>query len=229
MIVVKRKPVNEIKEYIKEYKNILIIGCGTCAAVCLEGGEKEAAELKGLLNLLFKIENKNIKAYCSSSVRLCEPEFVNQIKLDCNEFTPDAVVSLGCGAGVQMVSDIFEGIPVFPGINTTFLGTNDELGVFSEKCQGCGECVLDKTCSICPVSRCSKSIMNGPCGGSSDGKCEVDDSIECAWQLIYDRLKSMDMLEKMLEVIPAKDWRTSRDGGVRKMIKEEAVIDKNKE
>ncbi|MCF7790760.1 MAG: methylenetetrahydrofolate reductase C-terminal domain-containing protein [Victivallales bacterium] len=228
MIVVKRKPIKEILEFVKNSKNILIAGCGTCAAVCLEGGEKEAAEIKGLLNLHFKNEDKNISALCDSAVRLCDPEFVKDIKLKCNVL-PDVIISLGCGAGVQMVSDIFESVPVFPGINTTFLGTNDELGVFSEKCQGCGECILDKTGGICPVSRCSKSLLNGPCGGSSDGKCEVDDTIDCAWQLIFDRLKTMNMLDKMQEIIPVKDWRTSRDGGVRAMVKEEAVIDKNEE
>lgn len=226
MIVVKRKSIDEIKKNLDPYTNIAIFGCGTCAAVCLEGGEKEANEICELLKLSNKKNKKKVNVISDSSVRLCDVEFVQELKR--KFYNVDAILSLGCGAGIQMVSDAFEGIPVYPGVNTMFLGTNDKLGEFSEKCLGCGECVLDKTGGICPVSRCSKNLLNGPCGGSEDGKCEVNSDIQCAWQLIYDRMIQLNRLEELENIIPVKDWTSARDGGPRKMIKEEVIIKDDK-
>ena len=223
MIVVKRKPIAEIKNNLNKHKNIVVFGCGTCASVCLEGGEKEAKEVCELLKLAYKKENKEVQIKFESATRLCEEEFVRELNVKFND--ADAVLSLGCGAGIQLVSDVFNGVNVYPGVNTTFLGTNDKLGQFSEKCLSCGDCILDKTGGICPISRCSKNILNGPCGGSEDGKCEVDPETDCAWQLIYDRMKILGRLHELEEIIPLKDWATSRDGGPRKMNKEEVIIE----
>lgn len=222
MIVVKRKPIDEIKNRLSAHKNIVIFGCGTCASVCLEGGEKEAKEICGLLNLSYKKENKDIKIRYESASRLCEEEFVRELKVKFLDV--DAVLSLGCGAGIQLVADVFEKVVVYPGVNTQFIGTNDSLGEFSEKCISCGDCILDKTGGICPISRCSKNILNGPCGGSADGKCEIDPDTECAWQLIYDRMKTLGRLDELEEIILPKNWSSSRDGGPRKLMKNEVII-----
>ena len=133
----------------------------------------------------------------------------------------DVVLSLGCGIGVQAIAEHFPDTWVVPGLNTTFLGLPSEQGVWAERCAACGDCVLGLTGGICPIARCSKSLLNGPCGGSEDGHCEIDPDTDCAWQLIYDRLISKNKLDLLLELQPTKDWRTSRDGGPRKIIRED--------
>ena len=112
-------------------------------------------------------------------------------------------------------------VPVVPAVNTTFLGAALEQGVWAERCQGCGDCVLEITGGICPIARCSKSLLNGPCGGSSEGKCEIDPEVDCGWQLIYDRLSALGKLENLNRMLPARDWSTSRDGGPRRRVVEE--------
>jgi hypothetical protein len=109
-------------------------------------------------------------------------------------------------------------VPVYPGQNTVFIGSQErESGTLYEKCSACGNCILDRTFGICPVTRCSKSLLNGPCGGSKDGKCEVNKEIDCAWQLIYDRAKKVGRLDVFEEIEEARDWSTSWHGGLRKI------------
>ncbi|MBF0101486.1 MAG: methylenetetrahydrofolate reductase C-terminal domain-containing protein, partial [Desulfobacterales bacterium] len=134
------------------------------------------------------------------------------------------VLSLACGAGVQAIVRLFPKSPVLPGINTTFIGIQESHGVFIEECQGCGNCGLATFGGICPVTRCSKKLLNGPCGGSKDGKCEVSKDIDCAWQLIIDRLKTLGQLDNLKKYIPPKNWRTSISGGPRKLIREDHII-----
>jgi len=108
-----------------------------------------------------------------------------------------------------------------PGLNTSFLGLPEKQGVWAERCAACGNCILDKTAGICPIARCAKSLLNGPCGGSQGGRCEIDPQVECAWQLIYDRLQAREELELLEEIIPPRDWSTNRDGGPRRIIRED--------
>ena len=113
---------------------------------------------------------------------------------------------------------------VFPAVNTKFMGASERQGVWAERCQGCGDCILGLTGGICPVARCSKRLFNGPCGGSTNGKCEIDSNVDCAWQLIWDRLKALGLEKRYEEIMPAKDWRSSRDGGPRKIIREDLFV-----
>jgi len=134
----------------------------------------------------------------------------------------DAIVSLACGVGVNFMSERAKKIlPVFPGVNTIAMSTCEELGVWGERCAGCGQCILDKTGGICPVARCAKTIMNGPCGGTKDGMCEIGNNTPCAWYLIVERMKKLGQLEKLEEILPPKDWRPARDGGPRKLVLED--------
>jgi hypothetical protein len=110
---------------------------------------------------------------------------------------------------------------VYPGVNTKFLGGTNEPGLWTENCQSCGDCILDRTGGICPIARCSKSLLNGPCGGSQNGKCEIDKDIDCAWQLIYDQMKGLGRLDDLLKIEPIKDWSKNRDGGPRKVVRED--------
>ena len=123
------------------------------------------------------------------------------------------------------MAEMFKTKLVLPGVNTSFIGVARDVRYWTEMCQGCGNCILEKTGGVCPVARCSKSHFNGPCGGSSNGKCEVDPSIDCGWQLIYDRLKSLNQLHRLYEIIPPRDWSTSRDGGPRKLRRTDVVTE----
>ncbi len=136
----------------------------------------------------------------------------------------DAVVSIACGAGVQFMAEKYRKTPILPGINTNFIGVTEEQGVWVERCQACGDCKLHLTGGICPITRCAKSLLNGPCGGSTNGKCEVDHDTDCGWQLIYEVLKEQGSLEKMEVILPINDWTTSRDGGLRKIIREDLKL-----
>ena len=216
MIVGERKPVTEIIDNLKGYRKILVLACGTCVTVCMSGGEKEAQELASLLRL------KGFQAQVQTVERQCETEFNLQLQAGIHSF--EAVVSLACGIGAQVLADCFPGVPVFPGLNTTFMGAPVEQGIWEERCSGCGDCLVHLFGNVCPITRCAKSLLNGPCGGSRGGKCEVKPERDCAWQLIYDRMKSQGKLESLLEVQPPKNWSFSRYGGQRKMIREDVKL-----
>lgn len=222
MIVAERKTIEEIKQYIARYKNILITGCGACVTVCFAGGEKEVGILASQLRLLCKKEGKETNIIEQTVKRQCEKEF--SMELENNIEKADAVICLACGAGVQFIAKYFPSKPVFPGVNTKFLGGTDEPGLWTESCQSCGDCILDKTGGICPVARCSKSLLNGPCGGSQNGKCEIDKELDCAWQMIYDRMKLLGRDNELETTQPIKDWSKSRDGGPRKVVREDLKI-----
>jgi ferredoxin len=217
MIVGKQKPLEQIWEMIKGYKKVLVFGCNTCVAVCHEGGNKEAEILGSLLRMKATQEGVDLEIVSSGIERQCEHEFYDSAREAIE--AADAVLSIACGAGVQFTSEKWPAKIVLPGLNTTFIGVVDEPGVFSERCQMCGDCILHLTGGVCPIARCSKSIMNGPCGGSQDGRCEINADVPCGWQLIYDRLKAQGRLELLEEVIPPKDWKSGRDGGPRKQTR----------
>ena len=222
MIVAERKPLAEILANVRDVQNLLIAGCNTCVAVCLAGGEKEVAVLASAIRLGLRDDNPTIQVTERCVERQCEEEFNEALAGDIAQH--DVVLSMACGVGVQTLVEQFPDAIVYPALNTTFMGRPEELGVWSERCIGCGNCVLDKFGGICPITRCSKSLLNGPCGGSENGKCEVDpDNIDCAWQLIYDRLARIGQLDRLLEVEPARDWSTSSHGGPRKVVRKDMV------
>lgn len=219
MIVAEQKALEQIQEMIAPYGNVLVVGCGTCVTVCFAGGEKEVGILASTLRMAGKVNGADRRIEEATILRQCEWEYIEPLKQRVPEF--DAVLSLGCGVGVQAIAEVFPTVPVLPGLNTSFMGLPVEPGVWAERCAGCGNCLLDKYGGICPIARCSKSIMNGPCGGSSKGKCEIDSSVDCGWQLVYDRLKARGELWRLEEIVEPKDWRTSRDGGPRKIVRED--------
>lgn len=225
MIVAEQKSFEEILNSIKNFENILVLGCGTCVTVCMAGGEKEVGILAKQLKLAAKNENMQLNIQEHTITRQCDKEFFDENTAK-KIREADVVLSLGCGVGVQYLVEVFPEAVVRPGLNTKFFGANIQQGIWAERCAGCGECVLDKFEGICPVARCSKSLLNGPCGGSSNGMCEVDpENIECGWQLIYDRLKALNKLDNLIENQPPKDWSTNRDGGPRRVAREDVMFD----
>jgi hypothetical protein len=219
MIVAEQKPLAEIKGLVGHAKNVLVVGCGTCVTVCFAGGAREAAILSASLRMNSALEG-NLKNVTDATVqRQCEWEYLDEIAEQVK--SADLVVSLGCGVGVQAIAEHFPEAWVVPGLNTKFMGLPTEQGIWAERCAACGDCLLGLTGGICPIARCSKSLLNGPCGGSEDGHCEVSPEIPCAWQLIYDRLSSLNKLEVLFDLQPPKNWRSSRDGGPRRIVRED--------
>ncbi len=219
MIIAEQKSLEEVKALIGDAENVLVVGCGTCVTVCFAGGAREAAITSTSLRMTTKLDG-NQKAVRDVIVqRQCEWEYLDQIKDQVEE--ADIILSLGCGIGVQAMVEHFPSAWVVPGLNTSFLGMPTEQGVWAERCAACGDCILGLTGGICPIARCSKSLLNGPCGGSEDGHCEIDPEVDCAWQLIIDRLSSQDKLNVLLDLQPPKNWQTSRDGGPRKIVRED--------
>jgi ferredoxin len=223
LIIAERKPLKEIKSFMENYRKILLVGCGTCTTVCLAGGETEIKVVAAGLRIGFLKEDKEIEILEDCITRQCEPEFVTKIVDRVREENLEAVLSLGCGVGVNFLADKLETVPVFPGVNTEFFGAAVEPGVWIEMCAGCGNCILHLTGGICPVARCSKSILNGPCGGSKEGKCEISPDVDCAWHLIVERMKKIGTLDRLGEIVPPRDWSTSHHGGPRRVIHEKIL------
>ena len=219
MIVADKKPIEEIIEEIKDRKNILILGCNECVTVCEAGGQKEAGILASALRMYFLNQGKEVKIDEVTLERQCDHEYLEEIRDSIDQY--DAVVSLACGVGVQFMAEKYRTTPVYPGVNTCFLGATEERGLWTERCQACGSCLLATTGGICPIARCAKRLLNGPCGGSTAGKCEINQEVDCAWQLIVDRLKALEKMEDYEKLAPIKDWSTDRAGGPRKVKRED--------
>jgi ferredoxin len=219
MIVADKKPIEEIIEDVKDHEKLLILGCNECVTVCEAGGKKEVGILASALRMYFLNQGKEMKIDERTLERQCDHEYLEEIRNDVDQY--DAIVSIACGVGVQFTAEKYLSTPVYPGVNTCFMGATEERGLWTERCQGCGQCILSRTGGICPVSRCAKRVMNGPCGGSSAGMCEINKELVCAWQLIVERLKALDRFEEYEELSPIKDWSTDRAGGPRKVVRED--------
>jgi len=220
MIVGEQKPLEEIWEMIKGHKKVLVFGCNTCVAVCQQGGNKEAEILASLLRMKATQEGLNIEIANSGIERQCEHEFFEKAEKEIQG--AEAILSTACGIGVQFMSEKYPK-PIYPGLNTTFLGAVEKFGLYTERCQACGQCILGQTAGICPIARCAKRLLNGPCGGSTKGSCEINKDVPCAWQLIVDRLKLLGKIDDYEKLAPIKDWSKDRAGGPRKLVREDLV------
>ena len=222
MIVAKNKPIEEIIEEVKDFEKLLIAGCNECVTVCESGGKKEVAVLATALRMYFMNQGKKVMIDEVTLERQCDHEYLEEIRNRIGQY--DAVISLACGVGVQFMAEKYFQTTVLPGVDTCFMGVTEERGVWTERCQGCGQCMLAKTGGICPVSRCAKRLFNGPCGGSTKGHCEIDKDLVCGWQVIVDRLKELNQLKDYEKITPIKDWSTERAGGPRKVVREDVQL-----
>lgn len=219
MILAERKPIEDILSYLGEARRVLLVGCHGCVTVCGAGGQKEVDLLADVLELARKSRGQAIEIGRMTLERQCDPEFLTEMLDEAKKF--DVVLSLACGAGVQLVAEKAGGLRVLPALNTTSIGVAEQKGQWGERCQACGDCKLHLTGGICPVTRCSKSLLNGPCGGSSDGLCEIGNGSRCGWQLIIDRLEATGCLDQYETILEPADWSKSRDGGPRKLVRED--------
>ena len=221
MIVAEPKPVKEILEMVQDLKKILIIGCKGCVSVCNVGGAKEVGVLASTIKIARKKSGSPMEVDEFLLERQCDPEYVDEVKEIIGQY--DAVISIACGVGPQFLSERYPQMRVLPGVNTQFMGGAIAHGIWSERCAGCGQCVIHLFGGICPIARCSKSLLNGPCGGSDHGKCEISKEVDCIWDIIVRKMMEQDRLGELLAFKPPKSWMTARDGGPRKMIREELV------
>lgn len=221
MIVADRKSLPEILAMVEDNKKILIAGCKGCVTVCNVGGLKEVEILAASMQIARKKEGNDIDIDINVLERQCDIEYVEGISETVGDY--DAVISLACGVGPQFLSEMYKDQTFYPGVNTTFFGGATEHGVWEERCAGCGTCGIHKFGGLCPVARCAKSLLHGPCGGSSDGKCEISKDTECIWDSIVNKKMEAGQLEDLLGVKELKNWKTARDGGPRKSIREELI------
>jgi ferredoxin len=219
MVIGDRKPFEEIMKMIEGHKKIMVLGCGGCVTVCLTGGEDEVRVLSSQIRMAREKEGNPIEIVERTIERQCDPEYLDMVAEQAKDV--EAILSMACGAGVNFMADKYANAPIYPALNTTFVGGSVKEGYYVERCQTCGECKLFYTGGICPIARCSKSLLNGPCGGSTDGKCEIDPEVDCAWQLIIDRLENLGLMDRYEDFQEISDWRTNRDGGPRKMVRED--------
>ncbi len=203
MIVSENKPMEEILGFLKNSEKVVLIGCNECAATCKSGGEEEVLKMKEVL----ESEGKTVLGYTllepACNLLKCKKD-LKVLKAELND--ADAVLSMACGDGTQTIVKNLKKTPVYPANNTLFIGETKRVGEFEETCKACGECELAWSGGICPVTICAKGLINGPCGGAKDGKCEVSSENDCAWILIYNRLKEINQLENMTEIRPMKDY-----------------------
>ncbi len=200
MIITKKKPDEEIEEMTKPFGKLFVVGCGTCSTSCQTGGEEQVAEM---------VEKLGDKVIGSAMVE--EPCDLRINRRDLKKHRDaikeaEAIVVMSCGVGVQTVGD-YSGKIVLPASDTVFIGETERIGKFYDRCKACGECILDETGGICPITRCPKSLLNGPCGGQVEGKCEVGEyKDDCAWVLIWERLKEQDRLDLFMKFRPPRDY-----------------------
>jgi ferredoxin len=222
MIVASPKSITELKGIIEGHRKVLFAGCGTCVTVCLAGGEREVSISSYAVRMARKLDHSPVEISQVTIERQCENEFLKDLAEPAAKV--EAIVSFGCGAGVQAIAERFPDKPVYAALNTQFLGVLEEQAIWTEKCLGCGDCMLAHFGGICPVTRCAKRLLNGPCGGSTESQCEVDAERPCAWQLIYARLERIGQIERLEKVVPPKDWSTAWYSGARKIVRKEHQV-----
>jgi ferredoxin len=204
MIVAEKKPLDQIEAMLEGFERILVVGCGTCVAVCMAGGEKEVELLAAELRMKDKLANRQRTIDEITVTRQCDKEYLETLAKHVDRY--DALLSTACGAGVQFLAERYDDKIVLPALNTLFIGVAEGAGVWSQRCMACEQCVLDQTGGICPMTICAKNLLNGPCGGTDHGKCEVDSEKDCAWTLIYNKLKKLGRLDLMRKIQPPKDY-----------------------
>ncbi len=205
MIVTELKPLDEILDSISPYHKVLIAGCDGCTQP--PRGLREAETLSRLLELAGKQKGKDFDFKVTTVVKQCDSVLTTSA-LEPQIEGMEAVLSLACGIGPQMVAELFPDLPVIPAQNTHFMGEEKrEESILLENCSACGDCILALTGGICPITRCAKGLLNGACGGARDGKCEMDPERDCAWELIFERLERLGKLDRLKEYRPPRNYQ----------------------
>ncbi len=209
MIISEQKPKEELLQALEGSNRVFLVGCAACATVCKAGGEEEVFRLQEWLGTVGReVTGSMIIDEACHIMRAGRDLRAHRLQVE----EADAVLVLACGAGIQSVSAGTEK-RVIGGLNSLFLGNIRRFGQFEERCSLCGECILNETAGICPVTTCAKGLLNGPCGGMEDGRCEADRELDCAWHLIFERLKRQRCPGVFARIVPAKNWGKVRKPG----------------
>lgn len=204
MIISKKKDFQELMKNTERYKSFFLIGCSECASLCGTGGDPEIKEMTEAVKGHGKNVTGGFVAKTGCQVLGTKVE-LKKYKQEVDD--ADCILVMSCGAGTQAAVELYEDKAVYPTNDSLFLGNMTRFQMFDERCSLCGECIIDKTGGICPVTTCPKGLLNGPCGGCKDGRCEVSPDIKCAWVNIYERMKRLDRLQELCETtLEAKDW-----------------------
>jgi ferredoxin len=198
--ITKQKSPDEIQQSLKGLDRVFIIGCGTCTSMTKTGGIDQVVEMKEYLQELGKRVTgwTVIPTACDDMTEVAMKENEPAIR------GADCILSLSCALGVHRMT-LYINKPIIPAVDTLFIAVEDSPGYFREACAQCGQCLLGETAGICPITACHKGLVNGPCGGTNNGKCEVDREKDCAWTLIYQRLKEQDRLDLMRKYQPPRN------------------------
>jgi hypothetical protein len=211
MIITAQKKFDDIKGMLGDAKSVYLVGCSLCSTTCKTGGEKELeAMAEDLVKAGYKVSGQKVLDPACNMLDV--KRFAREQKNELGESA--AVLCFTCGGGTQAVAEIITDIRVMPAADTLFQGEITKVSLndrqFEQKCSLCGECTLMDTAAICPVTRCPKGLMNGPCGGIKNGKCEVNNEIDCAWLKIYEKMKKTGQTEKLRNIVPPKDHRKGK-------------------
>jgi hypothetical protein len=200
--ITRQKPFDEIKEQLANLDRLFIIGCGTCTTMTHTGGMDEVLEMRDRLQELGKRVSgwMVIPTACDEMTEVALKE--NSRAID----DANCILAMPCALGVQRISSYINK-PVIPALDTLFIGLEETPGNFHEVCSQCGQCIIGETAGICPITACHKGLVNGPCGGTNNGKCEVDPEKDCAWTLIYERLKAQGRLDLMKKYHPPHNFQ----------------------
>jgi hypothetical protein len=220
MIVARPKAPAVLLDVVMGRKTVLVAGCQVCMAVCRAGGEKEVGILAALLEIGAKRRGVSLAVLRATVPRQCDPGFL--APLDRLMERAEVCISLACGVGVQYMAERYPAKRVIPGVDTVFAGGSPVAGVWEERCRMCGDCLLAETGGICPHARCAKGLLNGPCGGSAGGCCEIDADMPCAWHLIYERLTAQGRLAELEIIQPPKNW-SAAGMGMQSVVREELL------
>ena len=210
MVITEQKEFDEILHSLEGHERVFLLGCGICATTWSTGGEKEVCEMAARLTEA----GKECTGWLVTEEATCDVRTTRLLlKRNKEQVGPaDALLVLACGAGVQTVASLADA-PVYPALNTLFLARLQNLSVCDERCRLCGACILADTAAICPITLCPKGLMNGPCGGYEDGKCEVDRERDCDWVAIYERMETLGQQKRFTVIHEPKDWRADRHPG----------------
>ncbi len=200
--ITRQKPFDEIKQQLANFDRLFIIGCGTCTTMTKTGGVDQVLEMKERLQQLGKRVSgwTVIPTACDEMTEVAMKE--NSQALE----NASCILAMPCALGVHRIS-LYIDRPIIPALDTLFIGVEDTPGYFREVCAQCGQCVLGETAGICPITACHKGLVNGPCGGTNNGKCEVDKEKDCAWTLIYQRLNKQGRLDLMRKYYPPRNFQ----------------------
>lgn len=217
--ITRQKSPEEIDALLDGIERVFIVGCGTCVTMCRTGGIQEVGEMAHRLGERGKFVTGTVVLPVA-----CDQMTEETLRKKEEEIShAEVILIMTCAFGVQTVANQVER-PVIPALDTLFIGKERGIGVFEEVCTQCGDCILGETGGICPVTNCHKGLVNGPCGGTNNGRCEVDPEKECVWTLIYNRLKEQNRLDLMRRLQPPRDHQVSPRPGKITLLQEERSL-----